>query len=364
MSATVFNTSLYKNFPFRKLLDNEAVYTIAANNIAGQYIQNRLSYWDKEDKHEWLHLGNRLSTNNDLCFIYQDNVFSVLLEINNEHRINNPSKNRFIEHCKKNNLIPCLFPVTPKLLLGTTKRIPGLYVDDRGIPEFTFEVGCYPAILQEWKENPKSMEYIDDYVVTDKSLKLTKLHKDYENISNWNLVNALTYEPIYPHKLAPNKQKKPSFYEFECRSFNFAERAILNGKLFKSMEMGYPQVMVKLPVEKEISEEQAKKLEEFNKNHVGVVATPITKEKYCAVLVKTFDSTEEFNQIRNTYKFPLEDIYDFRSLKESGVGIFCAIVYENYDKRENVTCRKIFSNINKLYTDDKYCYLEFDYKIS
>lgn len=119
----------------------------------------------------------------DMSIRYKNQVFAILIDI----RHNNSSilgdiaekKKRLLEECEKNNLIPCIFPLNMALGKQSGPYGYGSYFEQgRGIP-------------QEFTPNNKD---------------------------GWNLVHAVTNEPVIPHKLATDEPVQMSEYE----QYNFA----------------------------------------------------------------------------------------------------------------------------------------------
>ena len=266
---TVSKTDIYKDFPFRDYIEYDFVKKRQMIDVAGEYIYKRLLKFGNYPKdYELFVQGSMRSDLNDLCFRFGNKTYSVLVEILGEYRKDSEVKRQFIKHCKENNLIACFFPVTPKLLKTDNGSCYGLWVGEDGVPNFTFEIGDFGEIIEE-SYSIISYTNIDNR----NNVKIDNIIKQCEDINNWNLINAITYEPVIPTDLVTNEIINLSLYEQKLLSI---WNAIDFLKDNHNVVLGYSDIVCPQILYKNSEDEDG------------------------FVWVKTFETDEEFDEVTDS----------------------------------------------------------------
>ena len=96
--------------------DNTQEYWKAREEV-GVFLQNRFK---QHNGFKWIRTEPMSPKFDDMSFAFKNKIFSVLIDIkySDKDRLSKIEKERFINECKSNNLIPCIFPINDKKSLS------------------------------------------------------------------------------------------------------------------------------------------------------------------------------------------------------------------------------------------------------
>lgn len=96
--------------------DNTQEYWKVREEV-GVFLQNRFK---QHNGFKWIRTEPMSPKFDDMSFAYKNKIFSVLIDIkySDKDRLSKIEKDRFINECKSNNLIPCIFPINDKKSLS------------------------------------------------------------------------------------------------------------------------------------------------------------------------------------------------------------------------------------------------------